>query len=1149
MMQPSVTAPVERPSRCKKCLDKVFNENIAAPHVRAKNLVDMYTMLDDVPDQPEVLVPDTPRSQDGVNLFERISKLSMKPLFWTMLVVLAVATALLANYMDVTIDALGGFRDRLVLDRAPHMAVSLLYCLVYVICCGCFATFSTDVISKEASGSGIPEMKTILTGVNIPNFFSCRTFLAKTSGLVAALAGGLSVGKEGPFVHIAAIIAYNLSRIPIFSRHVDTTSRQNKVLQVAVAVGLTATFGTPVGGVLFAIECCATFFMIDGLWKAYFACFFTILTFKTLHEFTEIELFEVTDLPKFSLTVELISFAVLGVVCGAAGGFFVWWCSKTYTFGKHVQTSRRRKYLYTCSVMLFSTLVQFAAPFLGNQDRRQINEMFSNKGISDEMSILGSEFFTMLVFVIYKNVLTALSLACPVPCGSFVPTFVLGAGLGRLYGNIVNLFIPGCSPPSAYAVVGAAAFTAGVVRVLSISVIVFELTGDMKAMMPVLLAVLMAYATNAALSLSLYDMIIRFKQMPYLPKLQNLRTYRQTAADIMFNADAFTLPEKDSTYEDLLFCKVACLSASIPVVVSRENPVFLGSVSCTDAEEAVVPFQIDKKGGGGTGSGGSDSSGACACWRHPRVVDFAHRWLPRSTAVWLTGNAPGDAFGSSTGAPTPGGSSTAATRPKRRLPGPPRLGKGKAKKEGYLRPKPPKSRVQSPSRQGRYAVVSMPAATPIGASSDDKLGEESVKGNSPETAKEAPSSSSGREMAPESEKRGTRSPEGPLPMRGEEGGEGEGNGRWGKARMSVDSIQSADSLQHASSIPLWERSGSPLYCRWSSAGSDRPSHSPSGRHASRLAMQTEELVNMLETAALQYDIAGMKEVDLDVRGLRLDWTPLTIHPETPVSRIHFLFTMLSLSQLFVCDPREGTLLGVVTKESFFDPNKGLGVFTPEDQPPPVAVDYEELRRQVEARRLKAENIRSGATSPGSEQGGMSDGEMPTVRGREDRKGGIELTDLHAQRSAKEREENDLEKAAPPSSLAKKGQGARQASSVSFHSDTGMGPVGVIAQIPPPVSYTTTTIGHPSAAGGRTPETETIGAPVWMRGERETGEPWMGVGARGQVGGGGGGGGFDPGEIVGGGGESPLVSVGTRDRIDEQQQEGSFLHDEQAPSFV
>lgn len=53
-------------------------------------------------------------------------------------------------------------------------------------------------------------MKAIMAGVNLPGMLSWKTYVSKVIGMVAMLSSGMSLGKEGPFVHIAGCIANSL---------------------------------------------------------------------------------------------------------------------------------------------------------------------------------------------------------------------------------------------------------------------------------------------------------------------------------------------------------------------------------------------------------------------------------------------------------------------------------------------------------------------------------------------------------------------------------------------------------------------------------------------------------------------------------------------------------------------------------------------------------------------------------------------------------------------------------------------------------------------------------------------------------------------------------------------------------------------------
>lgn len=71
-------------------------------------------------------------------------------------------------------------------------------------------------------------------------------------------------------------------------------------------------------------------------------------------------------------------------------------------------------------------------------------------------------------------------------------------------------------PPSP---IGAAALSGAVTHTVSTAVIVFELTGQISHILPVMIAVILANAVAQALQPSLYDSIIRIKKLPYLPEL------------------------------------------------------------------------------------------------------------------------------------------------------------------------------------------------------------------------------------------------------------------------------------------------------------------------------------------------------------------------------------------------------------------------------------------------------------------------------------------------------------------------------------------------------------------------------------------------------------------------------------------------------
>ena len=135
----------------------------------------------------------------------------------------------------------------------------------------------TIVASPAAAGSGIPRMKAVFGGVYLPGFLSLQTLIAKVFGLLGSVASGISVGSEGPFVHIACCIGAVLLRLPFFSYSNRNIVRRHGVLAMACVAGVVAAFGTPFGGLIFAIEVVATYFKISDMPPMFWAALTGVL--------------------------------------------------------------------------------------------------------------------------------------------------------------------------------------------------------------------------------------------------------------------------------------------------------------------------------------------------------------------------------------------------------------------------------------------------------------------------------------------------------------------------------------------------------------------------------------------------------------------------------------------------------------------------------------------------------------------------------------------------------------------------------------------------------------------------------------------------------------------------------------------------------
>uniref|UniRef100_A0A3P9IP25 Chloride channel protein 2 n=1 Tax=Oryzias latipes TaxID=8090 RepID=A0A3P9IP25_ORYLA len=481
-----------------------------------------------------------------------------------------------------------------------------------------FSAGFTQILAPQAVGSGIPEMKTILRGVVLKEYLTFKTFVAKVIGLTCALGSGMPLGKEGPFVHVASLCAALLCKfMSLFGGIYENESRNIEMLAAACAVGVGCCFAAPIGGVLFSIEVTSTFFAVRNYWRGFFAATFSAFIFRVLavwnrDEETITALFKTRfrlDFP-FDLQ-ELPAFAVIGIASGFGGALFVYLNRLIVQFIRTQKTINRflmkKRLLYPVLVtLIISTLTfppgfgQFMAGKLTQKESLVTlldNRTWAKQGIAEEFDYIGHSqawkhpqvnvFVTLVLFIVMKFWMSALATTLPVPCGAFMPVFVIGAAFGRLVGESMAAWFPdGINTdgtiypivPGGYAVVGAAALSGAVTHTVSTAVIVFELTGQISHILPVMIAVILANAVAQSLQPSLYDSIIRIKKLPYLPELGwgHHEKYNIRVEDIMVRDVRYiTL---NCTYRDLHNVLLSGNLKTLALVETAESMILLGSI-------------------------------------------------------------------------------------------------------------------------------------------------------------------------------------------------------------------------------------------------------------------------------------------------------------------------------------------------------------------------------------------------------------------------------------------------------------------------------------------------------------------------------------------------------------------------------------------
>merc|ERR1719410_2294686 len=174
---------------------------------------------------------------------------------------------------------------------------------------------------------------------------------------------------------------------------------------------------------------------------------------------------------------------------------------------------------------------------------------------------------------------------------------MIGAAFGRMVGEGMALWFPhgiqfghhtNYICPGGYATVGAAAFTGAVTHTISISVIVFEMTGQITHAIPILIAVLVANAIAGRLGPSCYDSVILIKKLPYLPDI-----IPSSSGAYNFFVEDFMVKDIKYIWYGMTFTELREILRlnkklrGFPLVDSPTQMVLLGSVQRTELITAI----------------------------------------------------------------------------------------------------------------------------------------------------------------------------------------------------------------------------------------------------------------------------------------------------------------------------------------------------------------------------------------------------------------------------------------------------------------------------------------------------------------------------------------------------------------------------------
>jgi chloride channel protein, CIC family len=447
--------------------------------------------------------------------------------------------------------------------------------LVPVLGAVCVA-FLVQTFAPEAKGHGVPEvMDAVYYNKGI-----IRPIVALIKSLASALSigSGGSIGREGPIIQIGASFGSTVGQI----LSVPTWQRIT-LIAAGAGGGIAATFNTPVGGVLFALEIIlhevSARTLVPVTISTVMATYIGRIFFGDHPSFLIPE-FEV---PFFHLTQPLTLFAYvgLGLIMGVVSTLFI---KSLYGledfFDQHVPGN------YYTRHMLGMLLVGIIMYLLFVNTGHYHVEGVGYATVQDILTSTLQNPYLLIVLFLLKLLVTNLTLGSGASGGIFSPSLFMGATLGGAYGVILHLTFPSMTiSPAAFAVAGMAGLVGGVTgAALAAIVMIFEMTLNYNVIIPMTITVAISYGMRVFLSReSIYTQKL-VRRGHYMPKAMRKNFQDLKQAKEMMHTRVIIIPSSDTLAD---FAQVASKHVNVQYFVVAKGNKILGVISKTEALRAL----------------------------------------------------------------------------------------------------------------------------------------------------------------------------------------------------------------------------------------------------------------------------------------------------------------------------------------------------------------------------------------------------------------------------------------------------------------------------------------------------------------------------------------------------------------------------------
>jgi len=321
--------------------------------------------------------------------------------------------------------------------------------------------------SKEAKGHGVPE---VMEAISLRNgIIRPRVVLGKVVASAITIASGGSVGREGPIVQIGASIGSTIGQIFKLSR-----KRMETLVGCGAAAGIAAAFNAPIAGAMFSVEILLGDFTVSQFTPIVIASVSATVVSRIF--FGNYPAFTV---PEYELIhpLELVPYALLGVVAGFVAILFV---KVLYLMEDRFDSLKIPDfYKTTIGGLMIGAIGIFFPQIFGVGYEAMDQALLGKMGV-----------WLLLALIFLKIIASSITLGSGSSGGIFAPSLFIGAMTGGFFGNILHNILPRITAgPGAYSLVAMGAVVGAATHApITAILIMFEMTGDYKIILPLMIA-------------------------------------------------------------------------------------------------------------------------------------------------------------------------------------------------------------------------------------------------------------------------------------------------------------------------------------------------------------------------------------------------------------------------------------------------------------------------------------------------------------------------------------------------------------------------------------------------------------------------------------------------------------------------------------